>query len=253
MTTPIEQLQQLGLNKYEAEAYYTLLKHGPLTGYEVGKHSQVPLSRSYDILERLVDKGLALVQPGEPSRYNARDPLHFLQQVRSTMEETLEELATTLTVLSPNDEANGFWIVRGRKNILERSREFIVAAHDHLELSVPASCTIVLADELKRAHERGVHILHLTNQSTHPLESIVMMRDDGEALLGMLAPVETCQAVVSSNDALIAVLGGYFENIHDLTSMPVAPVTVQQDAAWMDWETRKHDRLRTLSEGHRVA
>ncbi len=80
--TTVELLQQLGLNKYEAEAYYTLLSRGPLTGYEVGKYSQVPLSRSYEILERLTEKGLALVQPGDPPRYIAQEPQRFLSHVR---------------------------------------------------------------------------------------------------------------------------------------------------------------------------
>jgi hypothetical protein len=42
--TAIELLQQIGLNKYEAEAYYTLLSEGPLTGYELGKRSLSPVS-----------------------------------------------------------------------------------------------------------------------------------------------------------------------------------------------------------------
>src|SRR5690242_3289871 len=64
----VDLLQQVGLNKYEAEAYAALLQHGPLTGYELVKRSEVPLSRSYEILERLASKGLALVQPGDPQR-----------------------------------------------------------------------------------------------------------------------------------------------------------------------------------------
>ena len=86
----IEQLQQVGLNKYEAEAYYTLLAEGPLTGYELGKRSQVPLSRSYEVLERLTRKGLALVQPGDPPRYIAEDPERFLGQVRLSMTRTID-------------------------------------------------------------------------------------------------------------------------------------------------------------------
>lgn len=255
MTTPIDQLQELGLNKYEAEAYYTLLKYGPLTGYEVGKHSKVPLSRSYDILDRLVDKGLALIQPGEPARYSPRGPQHFLEQVRSSMEETLRELTGSLTSLSPQGETNEFWIVRGRKNILERGRELISMAHSRLKLSVPADCNVVLADEFSRARERGVQVLQPVNQAVRSSESILILRDDHEALLGTLSPVETCQAVVSTNNALIIALSGYFENVHDMQfiSMPATTAPAQQDAAWMDWETRKHARLRTLSERHQVA
>ena len=89
--TTIELLQQVGLNKYEAEAYYTLLSEGSLTGYELGKRSQVPLSRSYEILERLVQKGLALVQPGDPPRYAAQEPEQFLGQARSSMTASVTE------------------------------------------------------------------------------------------------------------------------------------------------------------------
>ena len=221
-------MQQLGLNKYESEAYYTLLQRGPLTGYEVGKHSNVPLSRSYDVLERLVEKGLAFAQPGEPA---------------------------ALTSLPLKDEANEFWIVRGQKNVLECSRELIAAASSQLELSMPASCDVALADEIRQARERGVHILQPARQSASSSESILILRDGREALLGTVSPEETCQAVVSSNNALVIALSGYFENVHDMQfiSMPTTAAPVQQDAAWMDWETRKHARLRTLSECHRVA
>src|SRR5947199_5519438 len=99
MMTAIELLQQIGLNKYEAEAYSTLLSQGPLTGYELGKRSQVPLSRSYEILERLTQKGLALIQPGDPPRYSAQEPEQFLQQTRSDMTALLDALASALVPL----------------------------------------------------------------------------------------------------------------------------------------------------------
>src|SRR6266702_3429062 len=103
MMDTVELLQQIGLNKYEAEAYYTLLAEGPLTGYELGKRSQVPLSRSYEILERLTQKGLAQVQPGDPPRYTAEPPGQFLGQVRSTMSATLDALSAALVGLSRSD------------------------------------------------------------------------------------------------------------------------------------------------------
>src|SRR5579859_6057820 len=115
-----ELLQQIGLNKYEAEAYYTLLCEGPLTGYELGKRSQIPLSRSYDVLERLSQRGLALAQPGEPARYQALEPALFLGQVRSSMERTLNTLANTLASTQQPAPAGEFWVVRGYRNILDR-------------------------------------------------------------------------------------------------------------------------------------
>ncbi len=256
MTTTTEQLQQIGLNKYEAEAYYTLLKHGPLTGYEVGKHSQVPLSRSYDVLERLVDKGLVSVQPGEPSRYNAQDPQQFLGQVRSTMEETLSALTVTLTTLSYSHETDEFWVIRGRQNIIERSQEIIARAHDRLELSIPASCEAVVAEGISQARQRGVSIVQSTDHTTLTTENIMVMSDGHQALLGVLMPAQLCQAIVSSNAALIAVLQGYFEPMQRTPSISTNTTiaeTDRPDVEWMDWETRKHARLLRLSERSRVA
>ena len=81
------------MNKYEAEAYAALLRHGQLTGYELGKRSEVPLSRSYEVLERLVGKGLALVQPGDPPRYAAEAPDEFFAVASNTMRRVLVDIA----------------------------------------------------------------------------------------------------------------------------------------------------------------
>jgi len=111
--TTIDLLQQIGLNKYEAEAYYVLLTRGPLTGYEVGKYSQVPGSRSYEILERLLEKGLALVQPGDPPRYSAQEPRAVFDRFRASMETTLNTLAMALASLAHVDRMGEFWVVSG--------------------------------------------------------------------------------------------------------------------------------------------
>src|SRR2546421_1442336 len=114
MMTPIELLQQIGLNKYEAEAYYTLLAEGPLTGYELGKRSAVPLSRSYEVLERLSQKGLVLVQPGDPPRFRAEEPDRLLEQIRTTVGGTLDALARELRALPLADSGDEFWVLRNR-------------------------------------------------------------------------------------------------------------------------------------------
>ena len=59
-----------------------------MTGYELGKHSAVPLSRSYEVLERLNQKGLALVQPGNVPRYAAARLIVFSSSSRWQLEQT---------------------------------------------------------------------------------------------------------------------------------------------------------------------
>src|SRR4051812_7778633 len=114
----VDLLQRVGLNKYEAEAYLALLADGPLTGYELGKRSSVPLSKSYEVLERLTRRGLALVQPGDPPRYLAERSDRLLARTRTDQEAVLSALETALADVRPADPADDFWVVRGRSSAL---------------------------------------------------------------------------------------------------------------------------------------
>src|SRR6266511_4262645 len=132
----VDLLQRVGLNKYEAEAYAALLEYGPLTGYEHGKRSGVPLSRSYEILERLAAKGLALVQPGDPPRYAAEAPEQFVDRTRTAAVAALDTLARALAELRQPAPAAGFWVIRGQDHILTHARTFIAQAKRTLTVHV---------------------------------------------------------------------------------------------------------------------
>jgi len=257
--TVVELLQQIGLNKYEAEAYYTLLSQEPLTGYELGKRSQVPLSRSYEILERLTQKGLALVQPGDPPRYTAEKPARFLEQVRGTMLATLDELESSLATLPHSDTSNEFWVLRGRQHILARVKALIAEAQKMIYLNLPAHDEPEVADLLSRARARGCSVFRPTTTDADNTddELLLLLVDDREALIGLLAPAETCQAVVSANEALVVTLRGYFAN-QVLARIPATSIlneTRQQNdqLAWLAWEDRKQRRLWSVKTGNRSA
>src|SRR5262245_25664234 len=154
----IDLLQRVGLNKYEAEAYAALLQHGPLTGYELGKRSGVPLSRSYEILERLTTKGLALVQPGDPPRYIAEAPEQFLGRTRTATIAPLDAPGPALAELGPSALPEGFWVVRGQEHILAHANTYIAQARRTLALSVAPAHSAALEEALVQARERGCRI-----------------------------------------------------------------------------------------------
>jgi len=254
--TATDLLQQLGLNKYEAEAYYALLAEGPLTGYEVGKRSAVPLSRSYDILERLVQRGLALVQPGDPPRYIATDATQFLAHVQASFAETVAALAAALAVLPRQDVGHEFWVLRGRAPILARMEGMIAAAQRgvmaHLPADADASASVV--DAIGRARARGCHISQLAPRTQAALETgtVMLLVDDREALVGSVAPSDRCQAVVTGDRAFVEVVGGYFTRHQAVAAGARASAPASGGAAaerhpgtaWIDWEERKQRRLR---------
>lgn len=251
--TTVDLLQQLGLNKYEAEAYYALLTRGPLTGYEVGKYSQVPGSRSYEILERLIEKGLALVQPGDPPRYCAQDPHVVFDRFRAAMEMTLATLTTSLASLAPADRMGEFWVVRGQQNILAQTQSLIATAQDTLDLQLPTHFDV--AEQLQQAQARNCRIFRALTQAQDSTMAL-LLRDGRFALVGTLTPPDSCQAVVTANAALLDVLHGYFLSRRAPgKALFEGPIKSSQphDGDWMDWEARKQRHLRNMRSGNRVA
>jgi hypothetical protein len=257
--TTIELLQQIGLNKYEAEAYYTLLSQGSLTGYELGKRSPVPLSRSYEVLERLAQKGLVLVQPGDPPRYTATNPNLFLSRVHTTVTETLAALAEALTSLPQVDTAGEFWVIRGRQHILERAQAMVAEARHTFELLLPAKSDPDILHFLAVAHTQNQRLVHASRPSlSHDQKLPILLLVDGrEALAGTLTLPEQCQAVVSTNSALVALLNRYFSDAPLAEKPAPGPAVKTARPAelldWIAWEERKQRRLWNVNTGNALA
>ena len=262
MMTAIEQLQQIGLSKYEAEAYYTLLAEGSLTGYELGKRSQVPLSKSYEVLERLTQKGLVLVQPGDPPRYMAEDLNRFLGQVRQSMTKTLDDLANSLATIVRSHTEGEFWVLRGHRHILARVQAMVTGAQQTIYLCLPPAYDAELADVLARVKEKDCQIFRASTaeQSQHDSDVILLLVDEIEALAGTLTPSGRGQAVVSSNQAIVTALSGFFaqqspvENVISSSSSLTTSQNEQKDRLdWVAWEDRKQRRLWRVGIDNRVA
>jgi hypothetical protein len=254
--TAVDLLQRIGLNKYEAEAYYTLLVMGPLTGYELGKRSTVPLSRSYEILERLTQKGLTLVQPGDPPHYAAADPGQFLGHVRTTVATTLDALADILASLPRSDTAGEFWVLRGRPAILGRAEAMIDAARYTVGLHWPDAEQDALGTAIARAQARGC-LLVPPPASAAVHGAVLLLVDSREGLIGTLSPSERCQAVVAANAGVIAALGSYFARPKPLerpaAATQGADVEPRDRLSWVAWEEHKQRRLHRIGGDDQVA
>lgn len=255
----IELLQQVGLNKYEAEAYAALLRHGPLTGYELGKRSEVPLSRSYEILERLSAKGLALVQPGDPPRYAAEPAEQFLDRTRAATTTTLDALARALAEAGPSAIPEGFWVVRGQQHILAYANTCIARAEHTLALRIAPAQSEFVAEALAQARARGCRITPPANASARDEDTatLLLVIDDREALVGTLTPADRAQAVVGANRVFVAALGRAIEPRRLAApaqhAEPAMASREPQPLSWLDWEQHKQRRLLNVQPENRIA
>lgn len=81
VTTAILLLRSLGLTKYEALAYWNLIKNGPQNCRALSRFTTIPGGRIYSVMNDLVNEGWAIVTVNErPKIYYAVDPNKIIQK-----------------------------------------------------------------------------------------------------------------------------------------------------------------------------
>jgi len=91
-----ETLQELGLNRRESLCYTALLELGSSKTGAIVKKTDIPSSKIYEILNKLIHKGLAsYVKIGKIKHYQATDPknlLNYIDEKKKKIEEILPQL-----------------------------------------------------------------------------------------------------------------------------------------------------------------
>jgi sugar-specific transcriptional regulator TrmB len=85
-------LVELGLTKYEANAYLALMRRDASAPADVARLAKVPRQRIYDVLATLVEKGLASHRPGPPAKYAAVSPEFAIERLLAHRRDELERL-----------------------------------------------------------------------------------------------------------------------------------------------------------------
>ena len=167
------------LNLYEVKVWTALLSRGTSTAGEISNISDVPRSRTYDILESLEKKGFIIMKLGKPIKFVALKPGEVVERVKKNLmrhaqektkrleslkdDEVLEELNSLFTkgikFVEPSDLSGS---LRGRQNL-----------YNHLDMMIrdaEKSITIVTTAEginrkfealmpsLEKCKRRGVKI-----------------------------------------------------------------------------------------------
>ncbi|MEJ2267802.1 MAG: helix-turn-helix domain-containing protein [Nanoarchaeota archaeon] len=122
------------LNLYEVKVWTALLSRGTSTAGELSNISDVPRSRTYDILESLEKKGFIIMKLGKPIKFVALKPEEVVERVKKNLmraaktktqrleklrgDEVLEELNTLfnkgIKFVEPSDLSGS---LKGRQNL----------------------------------------------------------------------------------------------------------------------------------------
>ncbi|MHB8566588.1 MAG: TrmB family transcriptional regulator [Nitrososphaerales archaeon] len=144
-------LQDLGLTDYEIKAYVALLASPGGQASDIGRESDVPVSKIYEVLANLERKGWVESQHSRPSKYFPKSPSTALQALRLRQESELKSNEEyLLSELMPiyqqkaTQERPDIWIVRGDYNILAKASESINRCKKELLVVVPTALNTVV-------------------------------------------------------------------------------------------------------------
>jgi len=91
------------LNLYEVKVWAALLSRGTSTAGELSNISDVPRSRTYDILESLEKKGFIVMKLGKPIKFVALRPEEVVERVKKNLIKTAQEKTKRLETLKDDE------------------------------------------------------------------------------------------------------------------------------------------------------
>lgn len=235
----IQKLATLGLSEYEAKAYLALLCLHPATAYEVSRESGIPSSKIYQVLDRLVDRGMVAPAAGGKARqFMPLDPDEFLARYKSTVEQTLDALQHDLAHLSDRARHSSIWNIADGDYLMGKAIAMINEAKQTLMLSLWKDELALLEPALARAMRRKVRvsIVHfgapvskLKQIYAHPIEEtiyeekggrgIVVVRDSAEVLTGTIIGSGRVEGAWSTNRGFVTLAEDYIK--HDVYIMKI--------------------------------
>jgi HTH-type transcriptional regulator, sugar sensing transcriptional regulator len=97
-------LEELGLSKYEASAYYNLLGKGMISATEIAYYSNLPRTKIYFILKKLEKKKLVFINYQKPLMFRALSPKDSFDNILSRYENRIKSLKKIIEILQQINE-----------------------------------------------------------------------------------------------------------------------------------------------------
>ena len=139
----VQGLVDIGLNRYEASVYLSLLERGDYAPASLAQRAGIPRQRIYDVLNSLEEKGFCIVKSTRPRLYGCVDPSialknHLSNKGRELSEELTrieKQAADTINSLAPlyraglqeSDPFQYIEVLRTSNSIARRSLELAMA------------------------------------------------------------------------------------------------------------------------------
>ncbi len=240
-------MKQFGYTESEMNIYMTLVEHGEMTGYEVSKKSGVPRSKVYNHLERLIQKGIVLVNKNEPKLYSSISTEEFVKSLKMTTTTNINKIEEFMNQIHKKSVNNDLlWQLNEREHVLQKVHHMIDQAEQSLYIQIwDESLTDVIQEALTKAEARldqFVCILFSTKSTyTLPFKRFyshgfemdkvkdmngqwINLVSDDEVLFGTLD--EVCDVIWTQNQAMRLLSKEYIK--HDAYTLKIIKEHTQE-------------------------
>ncbi|MBI2110065.1 TrmB family transcriptional regulator [Candidatus Woesearchaeota archaeon] len=159
------------LNIYEVKLWAALLSKGVATAGELSDISNVPRSRSYDVLESLEKKGFVMMKIGKPIKYLAVDPSEVVFRVKKLINDKSvnqvkmlenvrkEEVFHELQLIYKHgiehvDHTSLAGSVKGRDNVYSQMRTMLENASKSVSIMTTSDDLLRKVDNFKKVFKK---------------------------------------------------------------------------------------------------
>jgi sugar-specific transcriptional regulator TrmB len=235
----ISKLMELGLSEYEAKGYISLLRESPSTAYEIATLSGVPTSKVYEVLKKLIEKGvISIIDKGKTKKYIPIEPAEFLDKHKNMMENVIKSLKDRLSKIKGERENSSIWSITEYDYLIDKTRRMIEDATRTILISIWKEEFEFIEDNIKNSLKRDVKIaiVHFGPTKSkvdrlyqHPIEDtiyqekggrgIVIVGDSREVLMGTIYKFSKVEGAWSRNRGFITLAEDYIK--HDIYIMKI--------------------------------
>lgn len=149
--------ENVGMSKYEADAYLALVRGGAQTMSEVAKTSGIPKQRVYDTVEDLRDDEFVEVIDDYPRKAYAVEPTEALSDVQNQLKQA-EEYLEDFHEMVENVES-GVALFKSKRTIEKYAEDLLTSAKHDILLLCPVGRLSLIADPLKLCEDQQVRVI----------------------------------------------------------------------------------------------
>lgn len=132
----ITSLLDIGLNRYEAQAYIALVSQEVASAKTISELTNIPYGKVYEIINGLNKKGFCIILPTKPLTCKALSPKKAIENRKHDITSKLNTVHKHITsVLEPmfqqhqeKIQDSSFWVITGKANVLRKARDLINTA-----------------------------------------------------------------------------------------------------------------------------